>query len=193
VWTSSRRTAACPTRKTAESRVGGRVSLALVIHNHQPVGNFGWVIEDVYERAYSPLLGALERHPGIRLALHYSGRCCSGWRPIGRRRSRRSAAWWIEARSRWSAAASTKPILVTLPDRDRHGQLVRMGDEIEAIFGGDRPGRGWPSVSGSRLWRTTWPRRATAGPCSTTITSGRPRSAKTTCGPPSRPTTAAGD
>ncbi|MGD0248887.1 MAG: 4-alpha-glucanotransferase, partial [Candidatus Limnocylindrales bacterium] len=53
--------------------LGGRVSLALVIHNHQPVGNFGWVIEDVYEHAYSPMLHALERHPGIRVGLHYTG------------------------------------------------------------------------------------------------------------------------
>jgi alpha-amylase/alpha-mannosidase (GH57 family) len=53
--------------------VAGRVSLALVLHNHQPVGNFGWVIEHVYEHAYSPMLYALERHPGVRLGLHYTG------------------------------------------------------------------------------------------------------------------------
>ena len=26
-----------------------RISLALVLHNHQPVGNFGWVIEEVFK------------------------------------------------------------------------------------------------------------------------------------------------
>ncbi len=50
-----------------------RVSFALVIHNHQPVGNFGWVIEDVFEHAYKPMLEALERHPRIRVGLHYTG------------------------------------------------------------------------------------------------------------------------
>ena len=50
-----------------------RISLALTLHNHQPVGNFGWVFEEVYERAYLPMLEALERHPGVRVALHYSG------------------------------------------------------------------------------------------------------------------------
>ncbi|HXG40183.1 MAG TPA: 4-alpha-glucanotransferase, partial [Candidatus Limnocylindrales bacterium] len=53
--------------------MGPRIALALAIHNHQPVGNFGWVIAEVYERAYEPFLAALERHPGVRLALHYSG------------------------------------------------------------------------------------------------------------------------
>jgi alpha-amylase/alpha-mannosidase (GH57 family) len=50
-----------------------RISLALTLHNHQPVGNFGWVIADTYEHAYLPMLEALERHRGVQLALHYSG------------------------------------------------------------------------------------------------------------------------
>ena len=47
-----------------------RISLALAIHNHQPVGNFGWVFAEVYDRAYLPMLEALERHPRVRLSLH---------------------------------------------------------------------------------------------------------------------------
>ena len=50
-----------------------RISLALAIHNHQPVGNFGWVFDEVYEKAYEPMVAALERHPGISLSLHYTG------------------------------------------------------------------------------------------------------------------------
>ena len=48
-----------------------RIALSLAIHNHQPVGNFGWVFAEVYDLAYLPMLEALERHPGVRLALHY--------------------------------------------------------------------------------------------------------------------------
>jgi 4-alpha-glucanotransferase len=47
-----------------------RISLALILHNHQPVGNFGWVIEDVYRQAYEPMIGALERHSRVRVGLH---------------------------------------------------------------------------------------------------------------------------
>ncbi len=50
-----------------------RISIALTLHNHQPVGNFGWVIAETYEQAYLPMLEALERHPGVQLALHYTG------------------------------------------------------------------------------------------------------------------------
>ncbi len=49
------------------------VNLAIGIHNHQPVGNFDFVFEDAYQKAYVPFLGLLERHPKIRIAQHYSG------------------------------------------------------------------------------------------------------------------------
>ena len=50
-----------------------RISLALTLHNHQPVGNFGWVFAEVYDQAYEPMVAALERHPTVRLSLHYTG------------------------------------------------------------------------------------------------------------------------
>ena len=50
-----------------------RISLALAIHNHQPVGNFGWVLAEVFEQAYLPMVEALERHPDVSLSLHYTG------------------------------------------------------------------------------------------------------------------------
>ncbi len=128
--------------------MGSRVSLALVIHNHQPVGNFDWVIEDVYEHAYSPMLLALERHPGIRLGLHYSGpllKWMTANRPdaIARIRSLVSRGQ-VEI----VGGAYYEPILVTLPDRDRQGQLVRMRDGLEALFG-KRPAGAWLA---ERVW-----------------------------------------
>ena len=53
--------------------MNARISLALAIHNHQPVGNFGWVLAEVFDQAYLPMVEALERHPTVRLSLHYSG------------------------------------------------------------------------------------------------------------------------
>ncbi len=50
-----------------------RISLTLVLHNHQPVGNFGFVFDDNYQKAYGPMIEALERHPGVRLGLHSTG------------------------------------------------------------------------------------------------------------------------
>ena len=44
-----------------------RIYLGLAIHNHQPLGNFPWVFEDAYQRAYLPMLEALLRHPSIKV------------------------------------------------------------------------------------------------------------------------------
>ena len=49
------------------------IHLGLLLHNHQPVGNFPWVFQQVYEEAYLPMIVALERHPAVRLSLHYTG------------------------------------------------------------------------------------------------------------------------
>ncbi|MFI5258203.1 MAG: alpha-amylase/4-alpha-glucanotransferase domain-containing protein [Candidatus Limnocylindrales bacterium] len=125
-----------------------RVSLALVIHNHQPVGNFGWVVEDVYEHAYSPLLHALERHPAIHLGLHYTGPLLQ-WMAANRPESIDQIRGLV-ARGQVEivGGAYYEPILVTLPDRDRHGQLVRMRDELETLFG-RRPSGAWLA---ERVW-----------------------------------------
>jgi alpha-amylase len=128
--------------------LSGRVSLALVLHNHQPVGNFGWVIEDVFEHAYSPMIGALERHPGIRLGLHYTGPLLQ-WMAANRPQDvDRIRALVDRGQVEIVGGGFYEPILVTLPDRDRHGQLIRMRDELEAIFG-RRPTGAWLA---ERVW-----------------------------------------
>jgi alpha-amylase/alpha-mannosidase (GH57 family) len=50
-----------------------KIHLILVIHAHQPVGNFDSVIENVYQQSYLPFLEHLSRHPSVRIGLHYSG------------------------------------------------------------------------------------------------------------------------
>ena len=49
------------------------VEFVFAIHDHQPVGNFEYVLEDVYRRAYAPFLATLARHPGVKCTLHRSG------------------------------------------------------------------------------------------------------------------------
>jgi len=133
--------------------VSGRVSLALVIHNHQPVGNFGWVIEDVYKHAYEPMIDALERHPAIRLGLHYTGPLIE-WLAANRPEAlERVRALADRGQIEVVGGAYYEPILVTLPDRDRHGQLVRMADELEALFG-RRPAGAWLA---ERVWEPSLP------------------------------------
>ena len=128
--------------------MGSTVSLSLVVHNHQPVGNFGWVIEDVFEHAYSPMLDALERHPGIRLGLHYTGPLLQ-WMAANRPQAIAKIKRLVNrGQVEMVGGGYYEPILITLPDRDRNGQLVRMADEVEVLFG-SRPAGAWLA---ERVW-----------------------------------------
>ena len=112
-----------------------RISFALVIHNHQPVGNFGWVFAEVFDLAYAPLVNALERYPSVRVSLHYSGPLLEGLRaerPIFVERLRDLVT---SGQVEILGGGWAEPVLAALAERDRVGQLTRMGDELEAVFG----------------------------------------------------------
>src|SRR2546426_7981346 len=47
--------------------------LVLAIHNHQPLGNLDEVFERATRVCYEPVVAALDRHPGVRAAMHFSG------------------------------------------------------------------------------------------------------------------------
>ncbi len=133
--------------------MSGRISLALVIHNHQPVGNFGWVIADVYERAYRPFVEALERHPGVRCALHYSGPLLDWLRAERPEFLERVRALVERGQVEVLGGGEAEPILAALPHRDRVGQLRRLGEAIEAWLG-RRPSGAWLA---ERVWEPDLP------------------------------------
>lgn len=130
-----------------------RISLALTLHNHQPVGNFGWVVAETYERAYLPMLEALERHPGVRLSLHYSGPLLDWLR--AERPAFLDRLGQLVARGQVEIVGGGwyEPVLAALPERDRIGQLDRMADELERQFGA-RPRGAWLA---ERVWEPDLP------------------------------------
>ena len=130
-----------------------RIGLALTLHNHQPVGNFGWVIAETYERAYLPMLEALERHPDVRLALHYTGPLLAWLRAERPDFVERLKALADRRQVEIVGGGWYEPVLAALPERDRVGQLVRMADELESVFGA-RPRGAWLA---ERVWEPDLP------------------------------------
>ncbi len=49
------------------------VRLCLVLHNHQPIGNFDHVFQQAYRDSYLPFLNLLENFDKLPIALHTSG------------------------------------------------------------------------------------------------------------------------
>jgi 4-alpha-glucanotransferase len=111
------------------------------------------VIEEVYRTAYEPMLGALERHPRIRLALHYSGPLLD-WLAVEQPTFLDRLRALADAdRIELLGGGYYEPILPSLPDRDRLAQLRLMADEVERI-GGSRPLGAWLA---ERVWEPDLP------------------------------------
>jgi len=100
-----------------------RIGLALTLHNHQPVGNFGWVIAETYDRAYLPMLAGLERHAGVRVALHYTGPLLAWLRRERPEFLERLAALVARGQVEVVGGGWYEPVLASLPERDRVAQL----------------------------------------------------------------------
>ena len=130
-----------------------KLHLVLLIHAHQPVGNFDDVLERAYERSYRPFLESLERHPSVRLSLHYSGPLLE-W--IERKHPeffelvRRLAG---RGQMELLGGGFYEPILVAIRPEDQAEQLRRMSDYLERHFG-RRPSGAWLA---ERVWEPQLP------------------------------------
>ncbi|HEX5590243.1 MAG TPA: alpha-amylase/4-alpha-glucanotransferase domain-containing protein [Candidatus Limnocylindrales bacterium] len=130
-----------------------RIALALTLHNHQPVGNFGWVIEETHRHAYLPMVEALERHPQVRLGLHYTGPLLE-WLGVEHPDFLdRLRALVARGQVEILGGGYFEPVLASLPERDRLSQLTRMADEVERLFG-RRPTAAWLA---ERVWEPDLP------------------------------------
>lgn len=105
------------------------------IHSHQPVGNFDDVFRRAFDTCYSPFLETLARHPGVRVALHYSG-CLLEW--IEEHRPDyidRIASLADRGQVEMLSGGFYEPILSVIPRDDAIGQIRMMNDYIRRRFG----------------------------------------------------------
>ncbi len=131
-----------------------RASLALGVHNHQPVGNFGHVIEDAFQRAYGPFFDVLEKHPSVKMSFHTSGPLLE-WMKNARPEYLKRLRALVEAgQAEVVGGAYWEPILSVLPERDQRAQIRRMQGEVEKLFG-VRPRGFWLA---ERIWEPHLPR-----------------------------------
>jgi alpha-amylase len=110
------------------------IYLGLAIHNHQPIDNFPRVFEQAYRHAYLPMVEALERHPGVRLSLHYSG-CLLNWlRENQPGFLKRIASLVKRGQIEIMTGGYYEPILPIIPDLDKLGQISKLTSAIRDQF-----------------------------------------------------------
>ncbi len=109
--------------------------LILVIHNHQPVGNFGHVFEMAYNKAYLPFWELFEDAPHVRLGLHISGPLWDFFQAEHPDFIDRIGKVVAEGRVELLGGGLYEPILTVIPERDALGQVDAMDKRLDGLFG----------------------------------------------------------
>jgi 4-alpha-glucanotransferase len=129
------------------------ITLVLAFHNHQPVGNFGWVIEEAYAKSYLPLMEVLAEFPELRFAQHYTGILLDWFAEQHPEFLTMIGAGVRDGRIELISGGYYEPILAMLPERDRQAQLRKLNERIERDFGSHPTGM-WLA---ERVWEPSLP------------------------------------
>lgn len=111
-----------------------KVTFIFGVHDHQPVGNFGKVFEDLYRQSYEPFARILHRHPQVKCTFHVTGPLLE-WleenRPDYFRLLKEMAD---RGQIEFFTGGMYEPILSILPDRDKQGQIQMLTDYLKRKF-----------------------------------------------------------
>jgi hypothetical protein len=130
-----------------------RFHLVLLIHAHQPCGNFGHVLEKAYQDSYLPFIELLEKHPGVHMGLHYSGPLLTWIEEHRPEYFARLKALVSAGQVELIGGGFYEPILVSIPPEDQREQITRLASYLDHHFG-HRPTGAWIA---ERVWEPQLP------------------------------------
>lgn len=118
------------------------------------MGNFDHVFEDAYKKAYLPFLKLLQRHPSLRIVLHYSGNLLL-WIEKNHPEAVDILKGFVKGkRVEFLSGGFYEPILSALPDEDKVMQIREMTEYINRLFDYNPEGM-WLT---ERVWEPHMPR-----------------------------------
>ncbi len=110
-------------------------SLIFGCHAHQPVGNFEFVFQRAFEDCYQPFLEALERHPGVKVVIHFTGPLFDWFEANQPAFLDRIAGLVARGQVEIMGGGYYEPLLCAIPERDAKAQIRRMQDYCARRFG----------------------------------------------------------
>jgi len=125
-----------------------KLHVVLLVHAHQPCGNFGHVLEQSYAHCYLPFLEVLEKHPSIHIGLHYSGPLLTWIEEHHPEYFERLKTLVKNGQVELVGGGFYEPILISIPPADQQEQIARLSDYLEHHFG-HRPSGAWLA---ERVW-----------------------------------------
>jgi 4-alpha-glucanotransferase len=125
-----------------------KLHLTLLVHAHQPCGNFSHVFEQAYARCYLPFVELLEEHASAHVGLHYSGPLLTWIEEHHPEYFERLKLLVNKGQVEMVGGGFYEPILISIPAADQREQITRLADYIEHHFG-RRPSGAWLA---ERVW-----------------------------------------
>lgn len=125
--------------------------LCLVLHNHQPIGNFDGVFEQAYQDSYLPFLEVFEPYEQLQISLHTSGPLMMWLADRHPEYLDRIRMLVDVGRIEIVGGPQYEPILSMLPPRDRVGQIQSYGSWLQRNFGAAPKGMWTPE----RVWESS--------------------------------------
>jgi alpha-amylase len=107
------------------------IRFLLLLHNHQPIGNFDYVFEQAYQDSYLPFLDVFEPYRELRIGLHTSGPLMEWLDQCHPEYLERLGQLVGAGRVEIVGGAFYEPILPSIPPRDRCGQIRSYTDWLE--------------------------------------------------------------
>ena len=130
-----------------------KFTLNMVLHCHQPVGNFDHVLAYAVERCYRPVLDILARYPEFRFGLHFSGPLLS-WLEKNDPALLDSAAEMAgRGQVEMLSGGYYEPLLAVIPQRDAVTQVNKQTAYTRERFG-QKPNGFWLA---ERIWEPGLP------------------------------------
>jgi len=130
------------------------IRFVLVLHNHQPIGNFDHVFEQAYQDSYRPFLEVFGRYESLKIALHTSGSLMEWLEANHPGYLDRLAELVAQGRIEILGGAFYEPILAMISSRDRVGQTRSFSRWLEKRLGATVRGMWVPE----RVWEQSFPR-----------------------------------
>jgi alpha-amylase len=112
-----------------------KVKFIFCVHNHQPVGNFDHVLEESFEKSYSPFIEVLLKHPSVKVVMHFSGNLLLWFAEKKKDYISKIRELVRQGRVEIISSGIFEPVLAVLPEVDKIGQVTRFNSVIEEITG----------------------------------------------------------
>lgn len=130
-----------------------RLNFLFGVHCHQPVGNFGFVFEKAFKRAYLPFFECLKDFPEIKAVAHFSGPLLD-WIEENQPSFLDFLKKMVErGQIEIIGGGYYEPILPILPEKDQRAQLNLMKKKCQEFFG-TKPDGCWIA---ERVWEPSLP------------------------------------